>query len=118
MPCSLRGGSLCLALLGSRIEGFLVSPATPVPSNFASAGVSRATSAPKSTISPFAAETFFPQEESMVQQPCDQDFQGFFPPVHRPLSLLDISEAERGLWVFEQVIFGDDVCHIASQAVR
>jgi len=60
----------------------------------------------------FAPEPFFPQEDSTVHQSCDQDFRGLFPPLHRPLSVLDISEGERGLWVYEQVniVDGDDVC--------
>lgn len=60
----------------------------------------------------FTAEPFLPQEDSplAVHQTHDQDFRGLFPPVHRPLSVLDVSEAERGLWLYEQVCDGDDVC--------
>lgn len=53
------------------------------------------------SLSPAQTESIFSPEECAGR--CDQDFEGLFPPVHRPLSLReDISEANRGLWVFEQ----------------
>ncbi len=99
----LLGGSACLALLVSRGDAFLA-----VTQSASAVRPPRSASHTLGAMTPFAsytAEPFFPQEDSppAVHQAHDQDFRGLFPPVHRPLSELDISEAERGLWVYEQV---------------
>lgn len=85
----------CLAFLAST-EGFF-TPSLRMMSSL------MAPSQATATLNPVQTEPFFSPQDSAGPQ-CDQDFRGLFPPVHRPLSFRDdVSEANRGLWVFEQV---------------